>query len=98
MTDCPSIFERGPFGIVGDGNRNPVVVAGTGIGVMRRHRVVAITQLAAVAAIHEIVHVPLMHLADDGLAHAGVDPLTLAGAIAMTQRGECMENDRGGDA
>src|SRR5580698_3548357 len=64
---------------------------------MRRHHVVAITPLATIATIHEIVSKPFVHLTDDGLAHARVDPLTLASAIAMTQRGECVKDDGRGD-
>src|SRR5260370_38230123 len=64
---------------------------------MRRHHCVAITALSTVTAVHEVVHEPLLRLADDRLAHAGVDPLAFAGAITMAQRSKRMKNDAAGD-
>src|ERR1022692_2061081 len=72
--------QRFPFRLRADRDRDPLVIAGASISIVRRHNVVAITLLAAIAAIHEVVHVPFGHLADDGLAHARIDPLPFAGA------------------
>src|SRR5882757_9421910 len=74
-----------------------MIVARTAVGIVRCHYIVAITPLAPIAPVHEIVSEPFVHLADHGLAHTRVDPLTLAGAIAMAQRGERMKYDRRGD-
>src|SRR5437016_13918057 len=60
---------------------------------MRRHQVVAITPLAAIASVHEVVHKPFVHLAYHRFTHARVDPLTFASAIAMTQSGKCVKHD-----
>src|SRR6202022_4718990 len=88
---------RPPFGVVADRDRDPFVLARAWVGVVRRHHVVPVGPLPAVASVHEVVHVPLGRFADYGLAHAGVEPLALAGAVAMAQRGEQVKNDRGAD-
>src|SRR5579885_711224 len=77
--------QRLPLGIVADRDCYPFVIALALIGIMRRHRRVVVSPLPAIAAVHEIIHEPFMHLPDHGFAHAGVDPLSLARAIAMTQ-------------
>src|ERR1700726_1673180 len=75
----------------------PMIVARASIGIVRRHHVVAITPLPSIPSVHEIVSEPFVHLADNGLAHTRVDPLTLAGAIAMAQGGERMKYHRRSD-
>src|SRR5262245_27515203 len=60
---------------------------------MRRHQVIAVAALAAFASVHEVVHEPFTHLSDDRFTHARVDPLPFAGAIAMTQSGQCVKYD-----
>ena len=64
---------------------------------MRRHRIVTIAALMPVAAVDEVIHVPFRHLADDGLAHAPVYPLALAGTITMVQSREDVKGHRAGD-
>src|SRR5271166_1536295 len=86
-----------PLRFRSDRDRDPFVIAGAWVGVMWRHHIVTVAALSAVAAVHEVVQVPFRHLADDCLAHARVDPLALARAIAMPQRSEDMKRDGTGD-
>jgi hypothetical protein len=89
--------ERVPLAIIADCNRDPLIVPLARIGIMRRHYVVAVAELAAIAAVHGIVSKPFVHLADNSLAHARIDPLPFAGAIAMAQRCQRMKYDRRGN-
>src|SRR5216684_1044143 len=90
-----------PFGVVADGDRNPLVVimilSPAHLGIVRSHQVIMISLLTPIASVNGIVSEPFVHLTDDGLAHARVDPLALTGTIPMTQRGERVEYDRRGD-
>src|ERR1700726_1997880 len=74
-----------------------MVIPCASIGIVRRHYIVAIAPLPPIPSVHEIVSEPFVHLADNGLAHARVDPLTLTGAIAMAQGSERMKYHRRGN-
>src|SRR5229473_4970487 len=87
-----------PFGVVADGDRNPLVVTFAHIGIVRRHHLIVISLLTPIASVHRIVSEPFVHLTDDGFAHARVDPLAFAGAIPMAQRRERVKYDSRGDS
>src|SRR5258708_10641972 len=66
------LAQRAPFDIIAYCNSYPLIVARTRIAIVRLHHVVAVGPLAAVASVHEVVHVPFRRFADYGLAHARV--------------------------
>src|SRR6516164_6789910 len=86
--------ERMPLGIVTNRDRDPLVVARTRISIVRSHEIITVGPLEARLPVHPIVAEQFMHLAYHGLTHARVDPLALAGASSMAERGQSVEDYR----
>ena len=86
------IAERDELRVAADVDRDPLVVAGAGVDIVRRVPAVAVGLRGRVEAVHGVVEEVLGERGDEALVERHLDQLPLAGPLAMPQRhqhGDC---------
>ena len=81
------LLQRFPFGVGADADRDPLLLAGAGVDVVRGHPVVAVALVFGQPPVHRPVHVELAEHRGHRLALREVDVLAAAGATAVDEGG-----------